>query len=113
MKKSVKIGFAILAVLLVVLLIDTVQAKIFNNRPFLKITEDYNGGNVYQKDKGILVDTYNFSDGEKKTVFRWEKYTPPVDLETNKEKSFLGKVVEATDSYIIVEPNKEYFKIFS
>lgn len=80
MKKSVKIFFIILVTFLVAFLIDTTQSKIFNNRPFFKITENYNGGNVYQKDKGVLVYTYNFSDGEKKTVFKWEKYAPPVDL---------------------------------
>lgn len=88
MKKFIKIFLIILVIFLIVFLIDTAQAKIFNNRPFLKITENYNGGNVYQKDMGILVYTYNFSNGEKKTVFRWEKYSPPVvesvDLEVNK-----------------------------
>ena len=88
MRKSIKIFLIILVIFLVVVIIDTAQAKIFNNRPVLKITESYNGGNVYQKDIGILVCTYNFSNGEKKTVFRWDKYAPPVgepiDLEVKK-----------------------------
>ena len=110
MKKGIKIFLIIFVILVIVLLVDTIQAKFFNNRPFLKITENYNDGNVYQKDNGILVYTYIFSNGTKKTVFRWEKYAPSleetVDLETNKERSFFGKVVETGTSYIIVEPNE-------
>ena len=118
MKKGIKIFFIILAILVIILLIDTIQAKVFDNRPIIKITENYNGGNLYQKDNGILVYTYVFSDGTKKTVFRWEKYAPPekepVDLskdnvDVNKDKveqSFYGKVVETNSNYIIVEPNE-------
>ena len=81
----------ILIVLFAVLIIDTVQAKIFNNRPLFKVVEDYNGGNLAQKDSGVLVYTYVYADGTKKTVFRWEKYAPveeiSVDLENKTETS--------------------------
>ena len=79
MKKSVKIIFIIVIILLSIILIDTIQAKLFNNRPVLKIIESYNGGNVLQKDNGVFVYTYNFSNGRKKTVFRWERYAPPLE----------------------------------
>ena len=92
MRKSIKIILIILVAFLVDFIVDTAQAKIFNNRPFFKITQSYNGGNVYQKDIGVLVYTYNFIDGEKKTVFRWEKYAPPVekpvDLEVVNTESY-------------------------
>lgn len=44
----------------------------------IKIVEDYNGGDLYQKHlyqkhKGILVDTYVYSDGSQVTAFKWEK----------------------------------------
>ena len=109
MKKGIKIFLIIFVILVIAILVDTIQAKVFDNRPLIKITENYNGGNVYQKDNGIFVYTYVFTNGEKVTVFRWEKYAPPeesVDLETNKEQSFFGKVVESNESYIIVEPNE-------
>jgi len=80
MSKDVKIFLIIIIVLLVFILIDSVQAKLFNNRPILKLVEDYNGGNLYQKDKGIFVYTYIFTDGTQKTVFRWEKYSPPASI---------------------------------
>ena len=110
MKKGIKIFLIIFVILVIAILVDTIQAKVFDNRPLIKITESYNGGNVYQKDNGIFVYTYVFTNGEKVTVFRWEKYAPPeevsVDIEANKEKSFLGKIVESNESYIIVEPNE-------
>lgn len=75
MKKSVKIILIVLSILIVIILLDTIQAKIFNNKPILKVVEDYNGGDLYQKHKGILVDTYIHTDNSKKTVFKWEKYS--------------------------------------
>ncbi len=81
MKKSIKIALIVLVILLCILLIDTAQAKLLNNRSALKITEDYNGGNLYKKDKGIFVYTYIYTNGTQKTVFRWEKYAPVEDPE--------------------------------
>ncbi len=75
MKKSAKIIVIILGVLILLLLIDTAQAKVFDNKPIIKVVEDYNGGNLYQKHRGVLVDTYVYTDGEQKTVFKWEKYS--------------------------------------
>lgn len=74
MKKKFKIIFIALSVVLCIVLLDTMQSKIFNNKPVLKIVDDYNGGILYQKHKGILVDTYVFTNNSKKTVFKWEKY---------------------------------------
>ncbi len=77
MSRTWKTVLAVLAVCLCALLLDTAQAKLMNNRPLVRITEDYNGGSVYQKDHGMLVYTYVFTDGTRKTVFHWEKYAPP------------------------------------
>ena len=68
MKKGIKIFLVILTILIIVILVDTAQARIFDNRPFIKIIENYNGGDIYQKDKGIFVYTYNFRNGEKVTI---------------------------------------------
>ncbi len=110
MKKSIKVILIILIVLVIVVLVDTMQAKIFDNSPLIKIRYNRDGGNVDYIDKGIFVYTYVFTNGEKVTVYRWEKYAPPeevsVDLEANKEQSFFGKVIESNQSYIIVEPNE-------
>ncbi len=101
MKKGIKIFLIIFVILVIIILVDTIQAKILDNRPIIKITENYNGGNVYQKDKGIFVYTYVFTNGKRVTVFRWEKYAPPleekVDLEEN-ETTY----IEFTRTYNIV-----------
>lgn len=55
----------------VIIVIDTIQAKTFNNKPIIKVVKNYNGGNLYQLHKGILVDTYVFADGSQKTYFKW------------------------------------------
>ncbi len=52
MKKCIKIFLIIFVILVVIILIDTIQAKVFDNRPLIKITEDYNSGNVYQDENG-------------------------------------------------------------
>ena len=93
MKNAIKIILIILSILLVLFLIDTVQAMLFNNRPIFKIAEDYNGGTLYRKDKGILVDTYTCTNNEKQTVFKWEKFDCQVDTE---------KSDEITDNYIAI-----------
>ncbi len=72
MKKNVKIILIVLGILIGIVLVDTLQAKFFDNKPILKIVEDYNGGDLYQKHKGVLVNTYIYTDGKKETVFKWE-----------------------------------------
>lgn len=72
MKNSLKI---ILIILVGIVVIDTTQAIIFNNSPFLKVVENYDGGNLYKKDVGIFVQRYSCIDGTKKTVFKWIKYS--------------------------------------
>ena len=74
MKKG-KTIIIIILVILGVLIIDTAQALIFNNSPIIKVREHYNGGNLYCKDKGILVDTYTCSTGKKYTTFKGGSYS--------------------------------------
>ncbi len=75
MKKNVKTILIVLGALISLVSIDTIQTKLFNNKPILKIVEDYNGGDLYQKHKGVLVDTYVFTDGTQEAVFKWKKYS--------------------------------------
>ena len=86
MSKRIKVFLIILSILIFIILIDTLQAKEFDNRPLLKITENYNDGNVLKKDKGIFVYTYVFKNGEKVTVYRWEKYSSPENTKDTNEK---------------------------
>ncbi len=118
MPKWIKIFLIIFIVLLIILLIDTLQAKVFDNRPLLKITENYNGSNVLKKDKGLFVYTYIFTNSEKVTVYRWEKYSPPEEVKYTNEKeknmnniniSINGKLYNAI--FEDKETVKEFLKI--
>ena len=91
MKKVLKIFIIILLILVSIVLIDTFQAKVFANRPFIRITKSYNEGNVLKKDKGIFVYTYIFTNGKKVTVYRWEKYSPPIQSNSETEKEALER----------------------
>ena len=84
MKKIVKFIGILIIIAVVVILVDTIQAKVFDNSPVLKVTENNDGGSLDRIDKGIFVDTYVFADGEKHTVFKWEDYTY-TDNEDNNE----------------------------
>lgn len=70
MKKRIRIILIVVITLLGILILDTMQALYFNNSPIFKIREDYNGGTLYYKDNGLLVDTYMCTDGNKTTVLK-------------------------------------------
>ncbi len=70
MKKSIKVSLIVIAVIIGILLIDTMQALIFNNSPLFKIPEYYNGGTLYSIDKGMFVNTYNCTNGQKHTMIK-------------------------------------------
>ena len=106
MKGKVKIILIVICISIGIILLDTIQAVIFNNNPILKIREDYNGGSLYYIDKGILVKAYQYTDGKKDVVLRWEKYSPYENDITQEQPYFFGKVIESTAQYILVEPNE-------
>lgn len=64
-KKAVKIVCVIVVILIAVILLDTLQALLFDNSPLLRIREK---DNLYTVDKGILVKTYTYCDGSKTTI---------------------------------------------
>ena len=75
MKKSTKIILTILSTLLAIIIIDTIQAKLFSNSPLIKIRKNLDGGILDYIDNGILVKSYSYINNEKVTVFNWEKYS--------------------------------------
>ena len=72
MKKSLKITLIILVVLIGIILLDTLQAKVLNNSPFIKITKTYS--ECQKRDIGIFVSTEIF-EGKKNTTFNWKNKT--------------------------------------
>ena len=72
MKKKVLI---ITSIIIGIILLDTIQAFVFDNNPIIKVKEYYNGGDLNYKSKGILVDTINCSNGKKDTVIKGFSYS--------------------------------------
>ncbi len=107
--KSIKIILIILGILIGIILLDTLQAKLFDNRPFIKITDSYNDGSILKKDKGIFVHTYVYRNGEKVTVYRWEKYSPVVDIKVNDKNQNKGEEEKMSNVSIdVIINNKSY-----
>lgn len=99
----------ILSLLIGIIIIDTLQAKIYNNRPLIKITEYYDSGNLLKKDKGLFVYTYVFQKDKKVTVYKWEKYSPPeeANLHTNNKSEEIDKM-DNVKNIVITINNKKY-----
>ena len=55
----------IIGVIVGIILLDSIQAFVFDNNPIIKIKEYYDGGDIKYKSKGILVDTVNCVNGIK------------------------------------------------
>lgn len=92
MKKCIKSILIVLGIIIGIILIDTLQAKVFNNSPLIKVRENYNGGSTFYIDKGILVNHYYCSDKEEKTLFKGTKFSCAVS------RSDLGEVKEIVDT---------------
>ena len=78
MKKGFKITLIVFSVLLGIVIIDTLQAKIFDNAPLLKIRENLGKEKNYYIDKGILTNYYHCNSDDKNTTWKWEKYACPL-----------------------------------
>jgi len=72
MKKKI---LTITVVLLGIILLDSLQALVFNNNPIIKFKEYYDGSNLNHIGKGILVDTYNCTNDKKDSVIKGFSYS--------------------------------------
>ena len=75
MKKVIKTILIVIGVIVGVILLDSIQALVFDSNPIIKIKEYYNGGNINYKSKGIIVDTINCINGKKDTVIKGFSYS--------------------------------------
>ncbi|MBE6154407.1 MAG: hypothetical protein E7163_02365 [Firmicutes bacterium] len=75
MKKFIKRFLIIVGAIFAIVLLDSIQAFVFDNNPIIKIKEYYNGGDLNYKSIGILVDTINCSNGKKDTVLKGFSYS--------------------------------------
>lgn len=129
MKKGIKTILLVLGILMVIVLIDTIQAFYFDNSPVLKIREYYNGGNLNYKDKGLFVDTYCETNGNKHTVIKgghysisddtfYEKYNNNKSTQTSNIIKIRDRVEEenltcdtAFEKFYEDENNEYYFSV--
>lgn len=85
MKKSLKYTLIIIVSTIGIILIDTLQATVFNNSPLLKIRENVNGESTIYIDKGIFVNSYKCANNKKQTLSKNAKFTCPAN---NLKKDF-------------------------
>ena len=76
MKRFLRHILYIFITLLVLVLIDTWQAKTFTRSPFIK-TREYYVGNTRRKyvDHGILIKYSKYRNGKESTIYVWEPTT--------------------------------------
>ena len=90
MKKGIKITLIVIAVIIALFVIDTLQAKFFDNSPLLKIRDNIDGGPINYVDKGLLVNHYMCNSKEEATIWKWGEFfcsvpeEEPVKTETEK-----------------------------
>ena len=74
MKKGLKITLIVLGVLVGIVVLDTLQAKVFDNSPLLKIRDNLDGGTLDYIDKGIFVNHYHCNNNEDVTTWKRTKF---------------------------------------
>ncbi len=89
MNKGFKITLIVLGVLVSVIILDTIQAKIFDNSPLLKIRENLDGGSIDYIDKGIFVNHYHCNNNEDVTTWKKTKFACSIKEEINKNENSL------------------------
>ncbi len=103
MKKSLKIVLLVLVIIIGLIVLDTMQAKIFNNSPILKIRENFDGGNIDYLDKGIFVNYYKCNNNDKVTVWKNTKYSCPSINQEEKQKQLFQCLENELGAHILTE----------
>jgi len=113
---NMKITLIIITTLIVIILLDTIHAKLKNSTPIIKISEYYNGGTLYKKDKGLLVDTHTCTNAKKTTTFKWKTYNCPsneiLDLFDQENKNYTKIIIDEKEMSILENDYNKLIKIF-
>ncbi len=88
MKKGLKITLIVLGVLIGIVVLDTLQAKVFDNIPLLKIRDNLDGGSTDYIDKGIFVNHYHCNNNEDVTTWKGTKFACSVKESNTEEFDF-------------------------
>lgn len=106
MKKSVKFILIIVGTLISVILLDTLQARLFKNSPFISWKEELADEDSYV-DRGIIIDTfYCTKEKDIQTIswkFKGSKFTCPID---NVSISYLKELQDNITN--ILDEKKDY-----
>ena len=105
MKKSLKVTLIVLGVLVGIILLDTLQAKIFDSSPLLKIREIYHGGDIYYIDKGLFVNHYRCNNDEKVTTWKGTKFVCSIKENNTNNNVLLNCFKNKVEAYITSEKN--------
>ena len=112
MKKSLKISLIVLGVLVGIIVLDTLQAKIFDNSPILKIRENLDGKSTDYIDKGLFVNYYHCNNNEKVTTWKGTKFACPIKDISNDESNISDEESNTIglDCYVTKNDNKSITK---
>ena len=122
MKKWLKIILILITILVSIIILDSLQARIFKHSPFISWKETIEDDDSWV-DKGIIIDTY-YCTKEKDILtiywkFKGNKFTCPID---NEEKTKISKEDKELitllknkmiDENILIESNLENFDILN
>lgn len=75
MKKVIKKASIVIGIVVAVLVLDSIQALVFDNSPLIKVRKYYDGGDLHYKDGGLLVETFCGTNGKKDTVIKGFSYS--------------------------------------
>ena len=122
MKKIMKILLIIIVVLISIIILDSLQARIFKHSPFISWKEELADDDSWV-DKGLLIDTYYCTKEKDIITVYWKlkgnKFTCPIDNEilnaiSENDKKLISllknKMIEEN---ILNESNLESFDILS
>ncbi len=108
MKKSLKITLIVLGVLSSGIALDTIQAKIFDNSPLLRVRENFNDNSTYYIDKGIFVNHYHCNNNEKVTTWKGTKFACSVKESKKEIKEIIDLV--ARDNLSCAEALEKFYQ---
>ena len=110
MKKNLKITLIVLGVLVGVVALDTLQAKIFDNSPIIRIRENLDDESSYYIDKGLFVNHYHCNNNEKVTTWKGTKFACSIkESNISNEESNISNEESNTigfDFYVSKNDNK-------
>ena len=121
-KKYIKIFLITMGVVIVVVLVDTLQARIFKKSPIISWKEELEDNDSWV-DKSLIIDTYYCTKEKDIVTIFWKlkgsKFTCPIDNvsynEISKEDEKLISLLKSKmiEDNILIESNLESFNILS